>query len=849
MKASLIFFFTLFSSLSEISIAADTITPNQSISDGQTLISTGESFVLGFFSPNNSNNRYLGIWYYKVSIQTVVWVANREKPIMGFSGVLRIGDQGDIVILNGTSSVIWSSNQTNAVNPVVQLLDSGNLILREEGDENPNNFLWQSFDYPSDTMLPSMKLGWNLKTGLDRFLTSWKSSNDPSVGDYTFKINPNGSPEVFLWHLSSIVQRSGPWNGNHFSGVPEMVPDYLFNYDFVSNQDEVYYRFELINNSVISRLIASPIGEIQRLTWINGSGGTGFWNLFWKSPYDQCDNYAVCGPYGICDTDNSPVCNCLQGFEPKSPQDWYLRVGTGGCVRRTPLDCQKGDGFLRLQNMKLPDTSLSFVDMNMSLRECEDQCFKNCSCMAYSNADVNGGGSGCITWATDLVDLRQYSVDGQDLYVRLAASELSGNAKKRRVAIIVSVTLVSAMILFGIIGNCIWREKKKKKQARNDTGHSKRSKEIPLFDINGSLLTARDKFDESRKEEVELPFYDLATVANATDNFSKENKLGEGGFGPVYRGKLADGQEIAVKRLSRHSQQGPNEFMNEVKLIAKLQHRNLVRLLGWCIRGEERMLIYEYMQNKSLDSIIFDETKRALIDWQKRFNIILGIARGLLYLHQDSRLRIIHRDLKPSNVLLDDKMNPKISDFGMARIFGGDQMEANTNRVVGTYGYMSPEYAMDGHFSEKSDVFSFGVLVIEIVSGQKTRGFFHAEEGLNLLGHAWKLWTEGESMNLMDPSMGVSYSMSEALRCIHVGLLCVQERAEERPTMSSVVLMLGSENPTLPQPKEPGFCKMRSPTETDRSSSWQHSSAANEITNTTLEASWVIFLQYHSFGN
>ncbi|KAK1261138.1 Receptor-like serine/threonine-protein kinase SD1-7 [Acorus gramineus] len=283
----------------------------------------------------------------------------------------------------------------------------------------------------------------------------------------------------------------------------------------------------------------------------------------------------------------------------------------------------------------------------------------------------------------------------------------------------------------------------------------------------------------------------------ATDTFSNANKIRKGGFGLVYKGMLEDDQEIAVKRLSRNSTQSFDEFKNEVMLIAKLQHRNLVRLLGCCAEGDECMLIYEYMPNKSLDTFLSGKRSPCL-DWRRCYDIILGIARGLVYLHQDSRFRIIHRDLKAGNILLDKEMNPKISDFGMARIFKGDHGEANTKRVVGTYGYMSPEYAMNGIFSVKSDVFSFGVLVLEIMSGKKNRGVYRSQPHINLLAHAWMLWKEGNALELLNVSMGYSSPISEVMRCIQTSLLCVQERVEDRPTMSSVVMMLSSETVVLP---------------------------------------------------
>ncbi|KAL6654908.1 hypothetical protein ACP70R_008373 [Stipagrostis hirtigluma subsp. patula] len=307
----------------------------------------------------------------------------------------------------------------------------------------------------------------------------------------------------------------------------------------------------------------------------------------------------------------------------------------------------------------------------------------------------------------------------------------------------------------------------------------------------------------------EFTVYDISQVLEATGNFSEENKLGQGGFGPVYKGQFPDGLEIAVKRLASHSGQGFTEFKNEIQLIAKLQHTNLVRLLGCCSQGEEKTLVYEYLPNKSLDFFIFDETRRALLGWTQRLAIIEGIAQGILYLHKHSRLRVIHRDLKASNILLDIEMNPKISDFGLAKIFSTNDTEQNTKRIVGTYGYMAPEYASEGLFSVKSDVFSFGVLILEIISGKRTSSFHGYGEFINLLGHAWQLWKDGMWLQLVDASLATECHALNMLRCINIALLCVQENAANRPNMSDVVAMLSSDSMTLPEPNRPAYFYIR----------------------------------------
>ncbi|KAK3424067.1 hypothetical protein EUGRSUZ_F00842 [Eucalyptus grandis] len=706
----------IFPLISATVMAVDTIDASQLLSDGETIASRGRTFELGFFSPGSSRGRYLGIWYKNIPLRTVVWVANRSNPINDSSGVLMINNTGDIVLLSHKSSVIWSTKTTGQTeNPVLQLLDNGNLVLREDNNDGLDTYLWQSFDYPTDTFLPEMKLGWDLKTGLNRQLSSWKSPDDPSPGDFTWGMANRNFPDVVAWKGPDKYFRSGPWNGLRFSGAPQQGSNSIFWYNFVFDGDEIYYMYHVTNKSVLVRSVLNQTNYLwERSMW---SEATQSWRLFLTIPKDYCDTYGICGAYSKCMTNQLPYCQCLKGFTPKSPDEWNSTDWSQGCVRNKPLNCstRDSDGFIKYSNMKLPDTTHCLVDSTLSLEDCRTKCLNNCSCIAYANSDIRGRGSGCAMWLGDLIDMRQYPDAGQVLYVRMPASEI------------------------------------------------------------GTIL-------------------------------------------------------IAVKRLSSRSRQGLREFKNEVKLIAKLQHRNLVKLLGCCIQGDEKMLIYEYMPNRSLDAFIFDKERSKLLDWHKRFNIICGVARGLLYLHQDSRLRIIHRDLKASNVLLDNEMNPKISDFGMARIFGGDETEGNTNRVVGTYGYMAPEYAIDGLFSVKSDVFSFGILVLETVSGKRNRGLYHSNQSLSV----WESYQAGKSSELIDPCLADTSNLSQVLRCVHIGLLCLQEHPEDRPSMSSVVTMLSSDN-SLAVPQQPGFLVERNP-HRGNSSSGVDSSVVNEITFTLLEA-------------
>ncbi|KAK9089566.1 hypothetical protein Scep_028648 [Stephania cephalantha] len=692
--------------------ATDTITHNTTLRDGDTIVSNGGTFALGFFSPGNSRKRYIGIWYNKVSEQTVVWVANRANPInSSSSGLLRIDSRPNLVIFDGNqTNPVWSNNvsipiteRTNPSSLFYKLLDSGNLVLVDENRGNRGSpvsspvFLWQSFDYPTHTMLPGMKIGVNLKSGLNWTLTSWKSPDDPSIGDYSTWVDRSGPPEFFLRRGSRLIWRTGVWNSQQgWSGIPTLESESVLNYSFVNNPDEVSFSYIVYNTSIFSRFYLDDLGKIQRSVW-RESGRR--WDRFWEAPGDRCDNFGECGAFASCNPNDPWICSCLPGFEPKSPKDWNNLDRSQGCVRKRV--CDNGDGFLRLLKIKIPDASNARVNMSMSIKDCEGECRKNCSCTGYANGGRNGDGIGlisCLMWFGDLVDIREYMDGGQEFFLRVDAVELGYVQTKR---------------------------------------HPKPLFNLPVSDTN-----------EEASANFELPSLELDTVMVATENFSPANKLGTG-FGSVYKGKLPDGREVAVKRLSKNSGQGMTEFKNEVTVIAKLQHRNLVQIVGCCVEKEEKILIYEYMPNKSLDFLLF-------------------------------------------------------------------------------------EYALDGLFSIKSDVFSFGVLLLEIISGKKNSGYYREDPSMNLIKQAWELWREGRALELVDPSMGSSYPIKEVMKFIQVGILCVQENAKDRPTMSTVILMLECEM-TIPNPKQPAFVFISRTNSPRTSTAGTGSHSVSEMSTTIIE--------------
>ncbi|CAM0901826.1 unnamed protein product [Alopecurus aequalis] len=762
----------------------DRLTPAKPLLPGDELVSNGGIYALGFFSLDNSTaNPYVGIWYHDIPERTYVWVANRDNPISGgLSGKLVLTNSSDLVLSDSEDVVLWttSNNVTTGFDGAVALLlDTGNFIV-----QLPNfTQVWQSYDHPTDTFLPGFRLWANYKTHTAVRIVAWKGSQDPSTGKFFLSVDPSTGFQFLMWRETSLHWRSGLWNGAQASDKY----GYMWS-QIVDDGEEISITYNMDNNSRRSHVKLDYTGNVMLRIWINQS-----WLALFQLPGDGCHHYSSCGPFGYCDSTVSTtgVCRCLDGFEPA----YGLSVNfSRGCVRKEALRCS-GDQFLILPGMKVPD---KFVYLrNRSFEECTAECDRNCSCTAYAYANLSsilatGGPSRCLVWTGELVDSEKApGLASTNLYIRLAGSpgHSSVNSKSR-----VVLKIVLPVVSFLLILTCIYL--------------------VLLYKLRGIRVNKKRKVlghlsisQEVWNQNLELRSIRFEDISTATNNFHDTNILGKGGFGKVYKGTLENGQEVAVKRLSQGSEQGIEHFRNEVVLIAKLQHKNLVRLLGCFIHEDEKLLIYEYLPNKSLDKFLLVYiARKSMLDWPKRFSIIKGIARGLLYLHQDSRTSIIHRDLKPNNILLDAEMNPKISDFGMARIFGGNEQQEITKRVVGTYGYMSPEYAMEGIFSVKSDTYSFGILLLEIVSGLKISSPHHVVMDFeNLVSCAWNLWADGKATDFMDATIRESYSPDEVSKCIHIGLLCVQDSSSTRPLMSLVVSMLDSEAMPRAIPKQPMY--------------------------------------------
>ncbi|XP_048634505.1 receptor-like serine/threonine-protein kinase SD1-8 [Brassica napus] len=739
----LIFFLFLFLIMRRGGSLSNTlsITESLELSKNNTLVSSNNLFELGFFQ--SQSKWYLGNWWKQD--KTVLWVANRNVPLLGSYGVLKFM-KNNLVILNQSGDQIWSTYLSGSgvrSSMWAELHNNGNLVLKYIN--NPTGYVWQSFDHPTDTLLPGMKLD---PVDPSKRLYSWVSSDDPSAG-YLWLGIMNYPDGIFAIDVTNY--RMDTWNGYRFGDLPPV---------FQLNDNADSFLMNTFPNSY-SRLTMSPDGFYYIHTWVPG---VNVWNMSFSMREDACYRgrfNTTCGSYSICSKNAS--CHCIQGVTEK-PE--------GGCIRRNALKCNE-DIFEKLQKMKLPEDGECINGSSYSVEECENVCLKDCDCKSFALVESRKSQRVCVKWTGVLKGMRTYTFGGQDLYIRVAASDnedhakTNGKNKDLDPGIIVLIVL-SCIILLGIVCLaifCCWKKHKR------------------------SIIQGGPTQTEIVMSEIDTPesfqLMEFGVIFEATNHFSESNKVGQGGFGPVYKGN-----EIAVKRLKARSSQGMAEFRNEVTLILRVLHVNLVRLLGCCIHGYDRLLVYEFLENSSLSSYIFNQTRSPLLNWEHRFDIMKGIAEGLCYLHNFTSPPILHRDLKPSNVLLGRDMIPKISDFGLAQMMETGTTEAAMETAVGTYGYMSEEYAKDNIMSQKSDVFSYGVVLLEILTGRRNHEYCIANPGDSLLDFVWRRWKDGTGLEVVDSSFhDDSFIEDQVLRSMKIGLSCVQQNMHDRPSTRTIVVM------------------------------------------------------------
>ncbi|KAF6998611.1 hypothetical protein CFC21_014718 [Triticum aestivum] len=762
------------SHLSACGAATDTIASGEALIVNNTIISSNGKFALGFFqtgskSSQNSLNWYLGIWFNKVPKLTPVWVANGHIPIIDpVSSVLTVTSGGNLVILNqATKSTIWSA-QTNAStnNSIALLLNSGNFVLRSSS--NSSSVLWQSFDYPTDTFLPGMKLGWDKVTGLNRRLVSRRNSIDLAPGKYTSQLDPNGIDQVIHTPLDSSIPywSSGVWNGQYFPSIMSMRA-YNTNYTFVNNDQEKYFTYDLPDETFVYNLVMDVSGRTKSLIWVEGSVG---WRMVYAQPALQCDVFAVCGPFTTCNDHTLPFCNCMKGFSIRSPNNWELEDRTGGCERNSPLYCgisnnrSTQDMFHPITCVGLPNNGNN-IEEARSVGRCAQVCLGNCTCTAYSYDN-----SRCFVWNGELINVIQKQCNDSinsnraTLYLRLANSEVQTNLENNnRRSLIIGVAMGASFAFFTLLSLFF------------------------LLVIRRRRMSAHRM--EKYKDNVGITSFKYLDLQHATKNFSE--KLGAGGFGSVFKGFLNDSCAIAVKRLDG-ARQGEKQFRAEVRSIGIIQHINLVKLIGFCTEGDSRLLVYELMPNRSLDSHLFQSNDtETVLEWSIRYQIAVGVARGLAYLHDNCQDCIIHCDIKPENILLDASFIPKIADFGMAKLLGRDFSRVLTT-MRGTIGYLAPEWISGTVITAKVDVYSYGMILLELISGSRNSGGISASNIDDVYFPvlvATKLH-KGDMGSLVDQNLRGEFNLEQVERAFKVACWCIQDHEFDRPKMAEVVQYL-----------------------------------------------------------
>jgi hypothetical protein len=717
----------------------DALRPGQCISGSETLVSKSGIFELGLFV--NTFQRYRwGIRYKGLVERSPVFSVDDDRYFRN-STVLcflagKLYTEG-----NGYNYTLWptDSERNGSVASVAILLDTGNFVVRDE--MNPSVVMWQSFDHQSlsDVLQPGAWAALDTSTG-GASMVAEVMYNYPSDYSCTLVIDKSRKRgfSINIDIKETTVQV-------YLGTFPEWMVAYK------ENASSVQLNVPKNPNDV--EFLKLDFGQVSLLRW-SGNGTFGAWQPLWSFPSSCKESPFICGAFGACS--QAGKCKCIDGFKPTRPDEWELGHFAGGCSSIHPLECENGntnDSFVLLDNLQgLPDYTENMTAASSD--ECKSACLSNCYCIAYSYS------SGCKIWALklhnlSLADNPPYS----SIHVRVGSAEKKGLCTRKIVALVVG-------LLIAII-------------------------------VTGSLLFWTYKRLSSRKIKVEgfLVVYSYARLKKATGKFSE--KLGEGGFGSVFKGVIAGPTLVAVKKLKGLGY-GEKQFRTEVQTIGMIQQTNLVRLLGFCAEGTRRLLVYEYMPNGSLNAHLFSENSSAL-SWNLRYGIALGIAKGLAYLHEGCNDRIIHCDIKPENILLDAEFCPKIADFGMAKLLKREYSTALTT-FRGTIGYLAPEWLSGQAVTYKVDVYSFGIVLLEIISGRRTSSTkMRFGDHSYFPSYAAAQVNEGEVLCLLDAKLEGNADAKELEVACRVACWCIQDDESSRPSMGQVVRMLeGVVRPEVP---------------------------------------------------
>ncbi|CAA0811623.1 G-type lectin S-receptor-like serine/threonine-protein kinase [Striga hermonthica] len=806
-------------------ISVTSISPNftasylefvDSSAPGAFLTSRNNSFQARLTNPKPESASYYFAVVHVIS-NTIVWSANRNAPISQ-SGELRLSSRG-LSLYNDTGQISWSTPRNLSSVSSLQLMESGNLVLLDFA----NNTLWQSFDYPTDVIVVGQRFP------IGKSLVSSVSDEDLSEGSYRLSLGENDAMlqwnGISYWKLSMETKAVR----DSYSAVKYMMLNFTGVY-LIGDGGMVVFQiipseaFKSSSDFVMVKLDPYGVLGIVKVDTRDGSR-----EQYFEAPADNCRIPFVCRSCGVCT--NGGSCQCAPGFhpDPKSihgdcvPTNRSLALSAGPCGISSSND-MKEINYLEMRE-DLDYFSNDFMDPvmdNMNLSACKGLCSRNCSCLGFF---YSGNTSFCYMIMDYLGSFLIKSSSSRDAnrlgFIKALEERNSGgdsSGKKSGFPITAVVLLPSSgVVLIALVGIIIWLRWRRRKRRIERWTKSPNSLSGRAYS-----LSSTDRDDINFVSIPGLPVrFDYNELAVVTEGF--KNQIGSGGFGTVYKGTLRDGTEVAVKKITCLGSRGNKEFLTEIAVIGKIHHINLVRLKGFCAYRGQRFLVYEFMNRGSLDRTLFggENAEERLLEWRERYEIALGTARGLAYLHTGCEHKIIHCDVKPENILLHDASQVKISDFGLSKLLSPEQSGLFTT-MRGTRGYLAPEWLTSSAISDKTDVYSYGMVLLEIVRGRKNSCVQYTptnQRPMYFPLFALEMHEEGRYLQLLDPRLAGRVRMEEVERVVRVALCCVHEDPSLRPSMSNVVGMLeGGMPPSEPRVESLNFLRFygRRFTETSR---------------------------------